>query len=263
MIRVEDEGERASLRLNIKKSRIMASGPITAWKIKRGKGGSSDRFPLLGLQNHCGWWLQPWNQKMIASSQESNDKPRQCAEKQRYYSADKDPYSQGYGIPSGHVLWELDCKEVRTPKKWCLWTVVLEKTPESPLDSKEIKLVNLKGDQPWIFIRRTDVEVEATVFWASDVNRWFIGKVPDAEKDQGQKVKRASEDEMAGWHHRCNEHELGQTLGDGEGQGGLVCCSPWGQKEVDPTGRLNNNNLSTSKYNSPPMIKGIKISDRI
>ena len=75
--------------------------------------------------------------------------------------------------------------------------------------------------------------------------------------------RRGHQDEMAGWHHRCNEHELGQTLGDGEGQGGLVCCSPWGQKELDPTGRLNNNNLSTVKYKSPPVIKGIKISERI
>ena len=92
-------------------------------------------------------WLQPWNQ-MIASWQESNDKPRQHVEKQRHYSANKGPYNQGYGLPSGYVrLWELDRKEGRMPKNWCFWTVVLEKTPETPLDSKEIKPVNLKGDQ--------------------------------------------------------------------------------------------------------------------
>ena len=119
--------------------------------------------------------------------------------------------------------------EGRMPKNWCLWTVVLEKTSESPFDSKEIKPVNLKGHQSWIFIGRTDPEAEAPVFGSSDVNRWLIGKVPDTGKDWGQK-KRASEDEMAGWHHRCNETELGQTLGDSEGQGGLVCCSPWGHK---------------------------------
>ena len=102
-------------------------------------GGSSDRFPLLGLQNHCGQWLHPWNQKAIASWQESDDKPRQYVEKQRQYSVDKVPYSQGYGLPSGHVQsWELDRKVGRMLKNWCLWTVVLEKTPESPLDSKEI-----------------------------------------------------------------------------------------------------------------------------
>ena len=160
--------------------------------------------------------------------------------KQRHYSANKGPYSQGYGLPGDHVwLWELDLKEGRTPKNWCLQTVVLEKSPESLLDIKEIKPVNLKGDQPWIFTGRPDGEAEALVFWSSDANRWFIGKVPDARKDWEQKDKRASEDEMAGWHHQCNEHEPGQTPGDGEGQGGLVCCSPWGHKESDMTGWLN------------------------
>ena len=129
-----------------------------------------------------------------------------------------------YGLPSGHVqLWELDHKEGRGLKNWCLQTVMLEKTPESSLDSKDIKPVNLKGDQHWIFTGRTDAEAEAPVFWSSDANNWFIGKVPDAGKDWGQKEKRVSEDDMAGWLHQCNEHELGQTLGDGEGQGGLVC----------------------------------------
>ena len=116
----------------------------------------------------------------------------------------------------------------------------LEKTPESSLDSKKIKPVYLKGDQPWIFTERTDAE--AAVFWSYDVNRWLIGKVPDAGKDWGQKEKRASEDEMAGQHHWCSEHELGQTLGDGEGQEGLPCCSPWGRRESDMTGWLNNKN---------------------
>ena len=120
-----------------------------------------------------------------------------------------------------------------------LWTVVLEKTPESPLDSKEIKPVNLKGNQPWILFGRTDAEGEPPVFWWSDGNSWLIGKVPDTGKDWGQKEKRVSEDEMAGWHHWCNGHELGQILGDGEGQRGLVCCSPWGRKELDMSGWLN------------------------
>ena len=104
-------------------------------------------------------------------------------------------YSQGSGLPSGHVqLRELGHKEGRAPKNWCLWTVVLEKTPESLLDSKEIKPVNLKGNQPWILIGRTDTEAQNPVFWSSDVNRWLIGKVPDAGKDYGQK-KRA----IKGW----------------------------------------------------------------
>ena len=115
-------------------------------------------------------------------------------------------------------------------------------TLENPLDSKEMKPVSPKGNQPWLFTGRTDAEAEALVFWSFDVNRWLIGKVPDAEKDGGQKEKWVSEDKMAGWHHWCNEHELGQTPGDGEGQGGPACCSPWGHKESDTTRRLNNSN---------------------
>ena len=156
--------------------------------------------------------LQPWNVKTIASWQENYDKPRQRVEKQRHYSANKGPYSQDYGLSSGHVqLWKLNSKEGRAPKNWCLWTVVLEKTPESALDSKKIKAVNLKGSQPWLLIQRTDDEAEAPVIWSPDANRWHIGKVPDAGKDWRQKEKRMSEDEMAEWHHWCNGHELGQT----------------------------------------------------
>ena len=103
------------------------------------------------------------------------------------------------------VVRELVCKQGRAPKNWCLWTVVLEKTPESPLD---IKPVNLMGNQPWILIKRTDTEAEAPVFWSSDANSWLIGKVPSAGKDWGQKEKGVLEDEMAGWRHQCNEHEI-------------------------------------------------------
>ena len=150
---------------------------------RRRNGRTCDRFPLLGLQNHWRWWLQPWNQKTIASWQESNDKPRQCVEKQRLYAADKGPYSQDYSLPSGHKwLWELDYKEGRNPKNLCLQTVILVKIPESPLDSNEIKTVNLKGDQPWIFTGRTNAEAEAPVFWSSDLNRRLIWKVSDTVK---------------------------------------------------------------------------------
>ena len=146
---------------------------------------------------------------MLASWKKSYDKHRQCVEKQRHYSFDEGSYSKGCGFPSGHVwLWELDCKEGRTPQNWCLWTVVL-KTPDSPLDNKEIKPVNLKGNQPWKLTGRTNAESEAPVFWSSDMNSPLIGKVPDAGKDWGQK-KSTSEGEMAGWHYQCNEHELGK-----------------------------------------------------
>ena len=116
---------------------------------------------------------------------------------------------------------ELDSKKGWVPKNWCLQTVLLEKTLESPLDSKEIKPLNLKGNQPWILTGRTNAEAKAPVFWLSDVNSGLVGKVPDARKDWGQKEKRVSEDEKARWHHRCNGHELEQTSGAGEGQEGL------------------------------------------
>ena len=167
--------------------------------------------------------------------QESYDKPRQRDEKWRHYSVDKGLYSQSYGLPSGHIqLWEMDCKEGRAPKNWCLQTVVMEKAPESPLYSKEIKPVNLKGDQSWILIGRT--HADAAVFCSSDENSQLTKKVPDAGKDWGQKEKRASEDQIAEWLHWCNGHELGQTLEDGERQEGLACCGPWGHKESDTTG---------------------------
>ena len=127
--------------------------------------------------------------------------------------------------------------------------MVLEKTPESPLDSKEIKTVNLKGNQLWILIGRTNAEAEAPVFWSPNVNSQVIGKVPNAGKDWGQKENRASKDEMAEWHHQCNGHELRQTPGDGEGQGGLPCYGPWCCKELATTGQLNNNNIIIITYN--------------
>ena len=134
----------------------MASGLITSWQM--GKSGSSDRFSLLGLQNHCIWWLQPWNLKMLASWKESYDKSRQCIKKQRHHFVDKGLYSQSYGLSSCHVrMWEVGHKEGWALKNWSFW-IVLENTLESPLDSREIKPVNLKGSQPWIFIVRTDAE---------------------------------------------------------------------------------------------------------
>ena len=174
---------------------------------------------------------------LFPSWQESYDKPRQRIEKQRRHFADKGPHN----LFHGHVrLWELGRKEDRVLKNRCLWTVVLEKTLESPSDSDEIKPVNLKGNQPWIFIGRTDATPEVPAFWSPDANSWLLGEDPDAGKDWRQKEKRATEDEMVGWHHWFNGHELGQTLGDGEGQGSPTCCSLWGQEESDTTWWLNN-----------------------
>ena len=135
-----------------------------------------------------------------------------------------------------HVwMLELDYKESWVPKNWCFWTVVLEKTLESTLDCKEIQPVHPKGCQSWVFIGKTDVEAETPILWPPDVKSWLIWKDPDAGKDWRREEKGTTEDEIAGWHHRLNGHELEQTLGDSEGQRGLGRCSPWGHKELDTT----------------------------
>ena len=142
-------------------------------------------------------------------------------------------FSTNYGFSRSHVwMWELDHKEGWVLENWCFWTVVLEKTLESPLDCKEIKTVNPKGNQPWIFFGRTDAEAEAPILWPPDVKSWLIIKDLDAGKDWRQEEKGKTEDEMVGWHHWLNGHEFEQAPGDGEGQGSLVCCSPWGCKEI-------------------------------
>ena len=132
-------------------------------------------------------------------------------------------------------MWELDHEEGWAPKNWCFWTVVLEKTLESPLDCKETKPVNPKGNQSWIFIGRTDAEAEAPILWPPDAKIQLIGKDPDSEKDWRQEENGVTEDKVADWHHWLNGHEFEQALGDGEGQGGLACCSPWGHKELAGT----------------------------
>ena len=148
-------------------------------------------------------------------------------------------YSLVYGFSSSHIWkWELDHKEGWASKNWCFQTMVLERTLESPLDSKEIKLINPKGNQSWIFIGRTDAETKASILWPPDVKSWFIGKDPDAGKDWGQE-KRETEEEMVGWHHWLSGHEFEQTPGVGDGQGSLECYSPWGCKESDMTEGLN------------------------
>ena len=113
-------------------------------------------------------------------------------------------------------------------KNWCFWTVVLEKTLQSPLDCKEIQPVHPKGDQSWVFIGRTDVEAEIPILWPPDAKNWLIGKDYDAGRDQGQGVKGTTEDEMVGWHHSLNGRGFGWTPGVGDGQGGLACCGSWG-----------------------------------
>ena len=149
--------------------------------------------------------------------------------KQRHYFANKGPSSQGYGFPGSHVwMWELNYKESWVPKNWCFWTVVLEKTLESPLDCKEIRPVHLKGNQSWIFIERTDAEAETPILWPPYVKNWLIGKDPDAGKYWRWKEKGTTEDEMFGWHCQLNGHEFEWTLGVGDGQGRLAVLQSMG-----------------------------------
>ena len=136
-------------------------------------------------------------------------------------------------------MWELDYKESWALKKRCFWTVVLEKTLESPLDGKEIKPVNPKGNQSWRLIGRTDAEAETPILWPPATKNWLIRKDPAAGQDWRQEEKGTTEDETVGWHHRLNGHEFEQAPEVGDGQGSLACCSPWGRKESDTTEQLN------------------------
>ena len=137
-----------------------------------------------------------------------------------------------------HDIIFLNCtnsEESWVPKNWCFWTVVLEKTLESPLDCKEIQPVHPKGDQSRVFIGRTDVEAETPILWPPDAKSWLIWKDPDAGKDWGQEEKGTTEDEMFGGYHLLNGHEFEKILGDGKGQGSLMCSNPWGPKESNTT----------------------------
>ena len=135
-------------------------------------------------------------------------------------------------------MWALDYKESWVPKNWCFWTVVLEKSRESPLDCEEIQPVHPKGNQSLMFTGRTDAEAETPKLWPPDAKNWLIGKDPNAGEDWRQE-KGTTKDETVGWHHWLDGHEFEQAPGVGDGQGGLACWSPWGHKESDTTEQLN------------------------
>ena len=136
-------------------------------------------------------------------------------------------------------MWESDCEESWVPKNWCFWTVVLEKSLESPLDCKEIQPVHSEGNQPWDFFGRNDAKAEAPVLWPPHAKSWLIGKDSDARRYWGQEKKGTTEDEMAAWHHGLDGCKSEWTPGDGDGQGVLACCDSWGRKESDTTEWLN------------------------
>ena len=153
----------------------------------------------------------------VAPWKKSYDQPREHIKKQRHCSANQCPSSQSYGFSSSHVwMWVLDYKGSWTRKNWCFWTVVLEKTPESPLDCKDIKLAHPKGNQSWIFIGRTNAEAESPRFWLPDAKNWLTRKDPDAGKDWRREEKGTIEDEMVGWHHWLDGHKLWELVTDRE-----------------------------------------------
>ena len=200
-----------------------------------GNNGSSDRLYFLELQNHCRWWLQPWNQKLLAPWQISYDQPREHIKKQRHYFANKGLSNQGYSFSSSHVrMWELDYKESWEPKN----CGVGEDSWES------LGLQRDQTSQSWRktvlnIIGRTDVEAETPILWPPDSKNWILGKDPDAGKDWGQEEKGTTEESMLGWNHWLDGHEFEQAPGAGDGQRSLACYRLWGRKVSDTTGRLN------------------------
>ena len=200
LMKVKEESEKAGLKLNIQKTKIMASGPITLWQIDGETMETVTDFIFGGSKitadGDCSHEIK---RRLLLGRKVITNLDNIL--KQRRYFANKGLYSQSYGFSSSHVwMWELDHKESWAPKNRCFWTVVLEKTLESPLDSKEIKPVKPKGNQSWILIGMTDAEVEATILGPPDVKNWLIGKDPDAGKGWRQKEKVMTENKIVGWH---------------------------------------------------------------
>ena len=228
LMKVKEESKNVGLKFNIQKTKIMAFGPITSWQIDGETMETVADFILGGS-------------KITADDECSREIKRHLLLgrkaminldsilKSRDITLLTRSICQSYSFSSNHVwMWGLDHKEGWEPKIWCFWTVVLEKTLESPLDWKEIQPVNSKGNKSWIFIGRTDAEAEAPILWPPDASEktLMMGEIEG---------RRMTDNEMVGWHHWLNGHEFEQAPGDGEGQGSLACCSPWGHKESDIT----------------------------
>ena len=203
LMKVKEESEKVGLKLNIQKTKIMASGPITSWEID---GETVETVSLFWAKSDgdCSHDIK-WRLLLERKAMTNLDS---ILESRDITLPDKSLSSQSYGFSSSHIwMWELDYKESWVLKNWCFWSVVLEKTLESPLDCKEIQPVHSKGDQSWVFIGRTDVEAETLILWPPDAKNWLICKDPDAGKDWGPE-KGTTEDEMVGCHHWCDGHEL-------------------------------------------------------
>ena len=213
-MKVKQESERVGLKLNIQKTKIMASGPITSWWID---GETVADFILGGFKITADGDCSHEIKRCLLLGRKVMTNLDSILKSKRHYFANKGLSSQCYGFSSGHVwMWELDYKESWVPRNWCFWIVVLEKTLESLLDCKEIKPVYPKGNQSWIFTGRTDAEAETPIIWPCDVKNWLIWKDPDAGKDWRQE-KGMTEDERVGWRHWLDWHEFEQAVGVGDG----------------------------------------------
>ena len=229
--------EKAGWKLNIQKTKIMASGPIASWQIDGETMETATDFIFLGSK--------------ITTDGDCSHEVKRCLLLGRKATTNLDSIlkSRDITLPTKvHlvkamvfpvVMYGCESWAIKKAECWRIdaFELVLEKTLDRPLDSKEIKPVNPKGNQFWIFIGRTDAETP--IIWPPDAKSWLIGKDSDAGKDWGQEETGVTEDEMAGWNHWLNGHESEQALGVGDGQGSLACCSPWGHKELDTTEWLN------------------------
>ena len=210
--------------------KTMASVPITPWQIDGKTMETVTDFIFLGSKITADGDCSHEIKRCLLLGRKAMTNLDSIL-KSRGHFANKASYSQSYGFSSSHVwMWELDHKESWVPKNWCFWTVVLERTLENPLYCKEIKPVNPKGKQSWIFIGRTDAEAKAPILWPSYMKNWLIGKDPDAGKDWRQEEKGTTEDEMVGWYHPLDGHDFEQAAELGDRVGSLACCSPWGCK---------------------------------
>ena len=208
LMKVKVESEKVGLKLHIQKTKIMASGPITSWQIDGETVETVSDFILGGSKiTAYGDWSHEIKRHLLLGRKVMTN--LDSILKKRHYFANKGPSSQSCGFSSNHIwMWELDYKESWALKNWCFWTVVLEKTLESPLVCKEIQPVHPKGNQSWILIGRTDAEAETSTLWSPDVKSWLIWKDPDAGKDWRREEKWMTEDEMVGWDHWLNGYEL-------------------------------------------------------
>ena len=239
LMKVKEDSEKAGLKLNIQKIKIKTSSPITSWQIDGETMETVTDFLFLGSKIIAdGDWIHEIKRclllgRKVMTNLDSILKTRDIIMPTKVHRVKAMVFSVVmYGCESWTTR-RLNAEELM------LLNCGVGEDFESPLDCKEIKPVNLKGNQSWIFIGRTDAETEASILWPSDAKNWLIGKDPDAGKDWRWEEKGTAEDEMVGWHHWLNGHEFEQAPGVRDGQGSLVCCSPWGHKESDTIELLN------------------------